>query len=730
MADGSTMLRAELDRSNERRRRRPRLREGTVRRERLLRRLAQTSHVPLTLVVAPAGYGKTTLLEHWLQQDPRPVAWLTVAEADADPDHLVASIASALADLADLAPAATIGELAGAVGRRDKPFVLVLDDLHHLRAREAHAVVMAMAEAMRPGSQLVLAGRREPDLPIGRLRAQGRLIDLRARDLVMTRREASTMLSLAGLELGPDDALVLVKRTEGWPAGLYLAALSLNGRQDVHGAVGRIGGDDRLLSDYLRDELLGPLDVEQLAFLEQTSVLGELSGPVCDAVLRRHGSGAVLRDMSRSNLLVVPLDNIDDSYRYHALLADMLRAELRRSHPQREAELHRRASDWYARTGQADRAIDHASEAGDVARAGELLWETAAARVLDGRADEVRRRLDRFTRDDVAAHPTLALTAAAHHLARGERDLVEHWTAAAAYGLNGAGAASLCAGVEMMRAAVARDGIDPMVSDATRAYERLPENSPWRSLCCLMRGVGEHLRGDAAVARAHLEEGARRGAIAAPTVQTLCLAQLALLSIEEGDWEQGPLLASRARSQVDRIGLEGSPAVALVFAVSALVRSHRERIDDAQADRRCAIDLLAALVDFVPWYDAEARVVLARAALRLGDVTGTRTLLAEASRALAHDPAAVVLRGWIDDLWGQVEAFTLTELVGPSSLTTAELRVLALMPTHLSFREMGRELHVSANTVKTHAHAVYRKLDVCSRSEAVVRARSTGLIDD
>ena len=241
-----------------------------------------------------------------------------------------------------------------------------------------------------------------------------------------------------------------------------------------------------------------------------------------------------------------------------------------------------------------------------------------------------------------------------------------------------------------MRAAVARDGIDEMVSDAASAYGRSPEDSPWRSFCCLLRGVGEHLRGDAATARTHLEEGARRGAIAAPSVQSLCLAQLALLALEDGDWEQGPLLAARARAQVERLGIERHPAAALVFAVSALVRAHRERVEDAQADRRRAVEVLTSLVDYVPWYDAEVRVVLARAALRLGDVTGTRTLLGEASRALSHEPAAVVLRGWVDELWDQVEAFTLTELVGPSSLTTAELRVLALMPTHLSFREMGR----------------------------------------
>ena len=721
MSDGSLLL---LDRPTERRHR-PRVREGTVRRERLLRRLAQTTHVPLTLLVAPAGYGKTTLLEHWLQQDPRPVAWLTVDELDDDPDRLVAAIARALDEL----EAATLVELADALELREEPFVLVLDDLHHLRSPEAQDVVMAIADAMPYGSQVVAAGRREPDLPIGRLRAQGRLFDLRARDLVMTRREAVAMLRLVGLDLEPEDTLVLLERTEGWPAGLYLAALSVDGHQDVHRAVARFGGDDRLLADYVRDELLGRLDAEQLAFLEETSVLDELSGAVCDAVLLRRGSGTVLRDMSRSNLLVVPLDDADGSYRYHPLLGDMLQAELRRARPQCEAELHRRASDWYALAGDADRAIDHAIDAGDAERAGELLWATAA-RVFDGRGAEVRRRLGRFTPEVIAAHPTLALTAASQHLANGERDLIEHWTAAAELRLDESAPASLHAGVAAMRAAVARHGIDEMVSDAESAYRRMPEDSPWRSFCCLLRGVGEHLRGDAATARAHLEEGARRGAIAAPTIQSLCLAQLALLALEDDDWEQGPLLAARARAQVDRFGSERHPAAALVFAVSALVRAHRERVEDAQADRRRAVEAMTSLDDYIPWYDAEVRVVLARAALRLGDVTGTRTLLGEASRTLSHEPAAVVLRSWVDELWAQVQAFTLLELVGPSSLTTAELRVLALMPTHLSFREMGAQLHVSGNTVKTHAHAVYRKLDVCSRSEAVVRARSTGLLDD
>ena len=185
-----------------------------------------------------------------------------------------------------------------------------------------------------------------------------------------------------------------------------------------------------MLADYLRDELLDGLDAERLRFLERTSVLDELSGPLCDAVLRRTASGVALRDMSRSNLFVVALDQVDSSYRYHGLLAGMLRTELRRTDPACEAELHQRASSWYAGAGDADRAIEHAIAAADFERAGALLW-ASAGRVLDGRAADVRRWLDRCPPEQIASQPMLALTAAAQHLVAGERDLVEHWTAVA-----------------------------------------------------------------------------------------------------------------------------------------------------------------------------------------------------------------------------------------------------------------------------------------------------------
>jgi LuxR family maltose regulon positive regulatory protein len=189
------------------------------------------------------------------------------------------------------------------------------------------------------------------------------------------------------------------------------------------------------------------------------------------------------------------------------------------------------------------------------------------------------------------------------------------------------------------------------------------------------------------------------------------------------------LCAARARRQVERLGLGAYPTSALVFAAAALDRARRGRVDEAQQDMRDGLRLLAALGDFTPWYEAEARVMLARAALRLGDVVRARTLLAEASRIARRAPDAAVLEDWLRESRETADAFSAGRLRGPSSLTTAELRVLRMLPTHLSFREIAGKLHVSANTIKTQAHAVYRKLDASSRTEAVQNARFVGLLD-
>jgi LuxR family maltose regulon positive regulatory protein len=526
--------------------------------------------------------------------------------------------------------------------------------------------------------------------------------------------------------------VALVRRTEGWPAGLSLAALALRDQPDAARTVGRFRGNSRLVADYLRHELLATLGSDQVRFLMRTSILDVLSGPVCDAILGVSGSGALLRDLARGNVLLVPLDHSDDEFRCHALFAEMLSAELRREEPERERALQRRATAWYAERGDLERAVHHAVAANDPAVAGRLLWAKAAPDVLSGRTLSLRSWLERFSVDEVAANPGLALTTAATHLVAGERDLVEHWVAAAERALSsdetvGPDRRELVAGVAVLRAVVARHGLKEMAEDAERGYALAADDSPWRTLCCLLAGVAEQLRLQRESARAHLREGARRGAVCAPAIQVLCLAQLALLAIDEDDWSEAEALSARARSQVDRVGLGDCPLSALVHAVSALVRAQRGRSEQAQDDRRASLTLLARLTDFVPWYTCEARTVLADAALRLGDVVGARALLAEASRGVRELPEATGLSGRIEQSAAAAE--NLAESVAvPASLTTAEVRVLQLLPTHLSFREMAAGLHVSANTVKTHAHAVYRKLDACSRSEAVLRAREAGLL--
>jgi LuxR family transcriptional regulator, maltose regulon positive regulatory protein len=268
-----------------------------------------------------------------------------------------------------------------------------------------------------------------------------------------------------------------------------------------------------------------------------------------------------------------------------------------------------------------------------------------------------------------------------------------------------------------------------MAENAARAYKLEPDGSPWRSMCRLIEGVACHLAADRRRARVCLEEGMRAAAVQAPIIHALCLAQLALLALDEDDWESAAWLAARAKALVERSGLAGFPTAALIFAVSAAARSHRGQVEEATADRRRALKLLAGLNDFAPWYDAEARIALARTALRLSDPVSARGLLTEASRVLRQTPDAVVLRQWLDQVWTQLDAPDGSSTGGGWSLTTAELRVLQFLPSHLSFPKIAERLYVSPNTVKTHVRAVYRKLDASSREQAVERARDGGLLD-
>ena len=714
-----------------------------VERPRLLTTLRGSS-IRLVVLTAPSGYGKSVLIGQWAEHDPRPFPTLILGEEHNDPALLVSSIVGvldpiepvdagvevALANLEPRIEAVVLPRLAASLRQRRLPVVLVLDDFERIHSPLALSVVRSIVGALPSGSQLVVATRSEPALQIGKLRAHREVTELGSEDLAMTKGECGQLLASLGLDLTAGQLDVLVERTEGWAAALYLAGLAMSGAADLESAIARFAGDDRFVVDFIREEFLEPATSRQLEFLRRASVLDRLSGDLCDAVLERRGSATQLRELSHSNLLLIPLDRCDEWFRFHPLFREMLQAELGRVAPEEESGLNRRASDWWLAHGDWDRAISHAVDGGALDRAGELLWMGIPQFTTRGRNATVIGWLDRLGEETVATDAALSLTASYAAITQGAGGRTEHWAAVAA-GLIGAEAPSekrtiLTAGLGLIEAALARGGVGAIADRTALAAEMLPADSPWMSMCRLIEGVGLHLRGMRPEAHEKLADGARRGAVSAPNVQVLCLSQLALLAIEENDWTLAEVLASQARAQLDRSGIGDYPIMALALAVSALVRSRTGRLEAAAADLRQAGHLLGQLEDFAPWYEAETWIALARAAVRLDDAPVATRMLAEAGRVLKLTPDAVVLETWIAETATSIETVSAS---GVHDLTPAELRVLQYLPTHLSFPQIAGQVFVSPNTVKTQAQGVYRKLGVTSRRQAVEHARAAGLLD-
>jgi LuxR family maltose regulon positive regulatory protein len=691
----------------------PASRAGVIPRPRLLRRLTATSEAPIAMIVAPAGYGKTTLLAEWAARDQRPFAWVSLAAVGGTARQAIAAVAGLVEDVAAC----------------PTPHVVVLDDADRVASQRSMRHIVDLACRLPAGSMLALASRRRPAVPIGRLRAHRLMVELGPRDLAMTRLEAALLLDAVGLRVDGEQVDELVARTEGWAVGLYLAALSIAEQPDADAAIAAFGGTDRFVAEYVRDELLADLPEARVAFLRRTSILSRLSAPLCDAVLDASGSAAVLHELAAGNVLIQPLDRDDAAFRYHPLLAGALRAELLRIEPELEPALHRRASDWLSAHGEPSEAVGHAVACRDVRRAGRLLWSVAPSYVGSGRASVVHGWLEPFTPAQLSGHAALALTAAATHLAEGHRDRAEQATEAAAHALGAdAQPGDLTAAVLMLRACIARDGVVRMGEDAAHARALVSLDSAWQSVGLCLGGIASHLAGNREAAARLLEDGVRRASVGDAAVTALCHAQLTVLALERDDGEQAASHADHARAALGRIQAT-TPAHALVLAVCAVVAARRGEVARARRDATDALAQLTALAGFVPWYLAEAQIWLALAQIRLSDAATARTLLSRAARSQAQVQDAPVLGAWLHAAWERADAFAAGATGGGPALTNAELRVLRFLPSHLSFREIGARLHVSTNTVKTQALSVYRKLDVSCRSEAVARGQLVGLID-
>jgi len=721
----------------------PRLRTQVVRRDPLVERLRR-SDVTQIVVVAPAGYGKSTLAALWAEADPRPFGWVAVDRFDNDPVVFLTYLGLALHSIAPLdgelleALTAsqctwqeTLGVIVEAIARMPRPFVLVIDDAHRLEGPSATEVVPSVAGCVLPGSALALVSR-SPVPTIGtRELVEGHALRLSAEDLSMDDGEAAQLLASAGLDIDPAAAGMLLAKTEGWPGGLYLAALALRADPDPDAAAALFSGGDRLVTDFVAEEILVGIDAEEVDFLLATAVLPRLSGDLCDDVLDTSGSGAMLKRLAHDFEFVITLGHAGEWYRYHHLVGQMLRNEMHDRDRTRVHNVARRASAWFERHGEPELAVECALAAHDTDRASALVWMHSPAMLAVNRVATVGIWLERFDAATVERLPALVVSAAWHAMALGDapefhrlRDVLHRQGGAALP--DGSPAAAV---LGIMDALVGRDGLTAMRANAARASAELPSESPYRAVATFLEGSAAALLDDRDAARELLAFGIRLSSGRLPAVHLQCLTQLGRLEL--GD--DNPVAAERLADEAVRVMADADiadrPVSCMCHAFAAVLhlRIGANAVADDERARGLALSDRAEDLATYPWL--ACRLDLACAAVMARDLTVARPILDDAQRHLARLPD----RGTLDAYADRIEAM-LAAAVAPAAhlvepLTPAELRVLAYLPTHHTFGQIAEELFLSRNTVKSHAMAIYRKLDVASRNDAVTEARRLYLLE-
>ena len=536
--------------------------------------------------------------------------------------------------------------------------------------------------------------------------------------------------------LGEDDLAALYQRTEGWPVGLYLAALCLREGGSLPSTVVSFGGDDRLVSEYVESEFLARISWSQRVFLTRTAVLERLSGPLSEAVLNTPGSAAVLAGLARSNLLLVPLDRRGHWYRYHHLFRDMLLAELERSEPEMIPVLRRRAAAWCLRNGLSEQALEYSIAAGDVDTAAGLVEALWIPTDREGRSATTLQRWIRWLDDQgaVKGHPRLAIVAAFNFATNGppadaERwaDVVDRWQSGE---WDGPGDPVTEAWAATLRASLCRHGAGQMRADAEEAVRRCAEENitvpVTKTLLGIARILGDDLDGgDAALADA--AAGAEE--VGAHEILAITRCEQALVAMARRDWSRAEVLAGEASAGLARAGIEESYATPLVCAVLARAAWHRGDARAAHQELTRAQRLRSVLTYALPYLAVQVRIELTRIHLALADVAGARTLLREIDELLKRQPRLGTLVGEAEVLRARLAAERGASVPGASALTAAELRLLPLLATHLSSPEIAAELFLSPHTIKSQMKSIYRKLGASARREAVARAQELGLLE-
>ena len=720
-----------------------------MRRSSLVERLARSGPCPVVSVVAPAGYGKTTLLSQWAERNGHAFAWVSVDEADNDPKVLLSYVAEALdavepidervfdalASPASSVPGSVVPRLGAAFSSMTSPVVLVLDDVHVLRNSECRSALSVLADHVPGGSQLAFAGRAQPPLRIARLRAEGKILEIGARDLSLTRDEASSLLRNAGLTLAEDDVAELHERTEGWPAGLYLAALYLREGGPLATAAISFGGDDRLVSDYLESEFLSRISREQRAFLTRTAVLERMCGPLCDAALDTGGSAAILAGLAGANVLLVPLDRRGEWYRYHHLFRDMLLAELHRLEPALIPVLRRRAAGWCLDNGLPEEALEYSMAAGDVDGAARLIGPLTVSAYRQGRVTTIQQWYGWLEeRGGIETHPMAAALGSFFSALTGRPADTERWADAVDRWQYGDPARpddpSAEAWAIMVRAVLCRRGVERMRADADEAVRRFAAGSFLTPTPALMQGIARVLGGDLDGGDECLEDAASVGEqVGSPEDAAVALCERALVAMARSQWDRAEALAGQARTVLRRAGIEESFATPLICALRARAATHRGDVPAARRELLSAQHLRPLLTYALPYLTVQARLELARVQLALADPAGARTVMREVDDLLRRRPGLGTLVGEAAAVRARLSQDRGSSVPGASALTAAELRLLPLLSTHLSVPQIAEEMFLSRHTIKSQTMSIYRKLGAPSRSQAVARSRELGLLE-
>ena len=710
------------------------LRTGNVDRTRIRSWAGRRLGLPVVLISAPAGYGKSVLAAQLTRHNPLPSVWLSLTEPDNDPVHLMRSLVMGLdcIESADQKPAEALRIPAQHNGesllpellrcmQRSAPFAIVIDNLHAVTAPQSVAVVRFLVENLPPGCQIVLASRTDPDIGLARLRLSGELLEIRADLLALDIEETAQLLDRAGLDVDEKAVGLLHSRTEGWPAGIGMIVRSLREGDGGHHLEQGLSGRWRQVADYFFEEVLSGQTRELRQFLMETSVADRFCGRLCDTLLDRHGSDAILRELERTNLFVVPLDDHREWYRYHRLFQEMLQAELNRTEPSAGLVLQGRAAAWHEEHGSLDEALDYARVSGDLDRTARIVCGHVEDYARLGTLEDLQVRLEGWTEEEIESDPRFALGAGWAYLHLGGSTLAGRYATAAGRGNLDqpcpSGASSLRSTLAILRGTAGTCGVNQMLTDGlfASAMERSAGTRRTHAGCRIV-GVAHVLLGRPDEAIAPLEEAVLLTGPqdAVQLERVFCLGYLALAHLDRGEEARARLLIRQAQRVIVRLGLEKNwmSLPALTADLTVLARSgQRAGARRELATVRDRLHLAAA----VPWLIADVASRCAEASLAIGDSQTASVLAETAHYHLARLPDAGTIPARLARLASDA-VYRSPEL---ATLTPAEMRVLSELATYRTLAEIAGKLSVSRTTIKTHVASLYSKLNVSTRAQAV-----------